>query len=169
MNVALVNLKANMRMNVSINFHYGWMIFFIHLMYGWMFNLSLNFYEYFFLIILINYSFMKHNLILYKCIFGYGFKFHTIFKIILLLLNIHPMVIVIFKKFNQILFWWTNWPNVVDNNKFPFVIPKVPQLLSNLFISVVGNNGGFFHYLLTVPWFFSNLTNVVDNNGVLML
>jgi hypothetical protein len=34
MNVALVNLKANMRMNVSINFHYGWMIFSIHLMYG---------------------------------------------------------------------------------------------------------------------------------------
>jgi hypothetical protein len=24
-----------MRMNVSIHPHYGWMVFFIHVMYGW--------------------------------------------------------------------------------------------------------------------------------------
>jgi hypothetical protein len=34
--------------------------------------------------------------------YGYGFKFHKNVLIILLLLNIHPMVIVIFKKINKV-------------------------------------------------------------------
>ncbi len=41
--------------------------------------------------------------------------------------------------------------------------PKVPQFPSNLFISVVDDNGGFvFHYSLRVPQLLSNLINVVD-------
>jgi hypothetical protein len=35
MNVVQINLEANMGVNVNIHPHYGWMIFFIHLMYGW--------------------------------------------------------------------------------------------------------------------------------------
>jgi len=35
MNVILINFEKNMRMNVSIRPHYGWMVFFIHVMYGW--------------------------------------------------------------------------------------------------------------------------------------
>jgi len=54
---------------------------------------------------------------------------------------------------------WRQW--VIPS---PFL--KVPQLLSNLFIIVVVNNGGlFFHSSSRVPWFSSNLINVVDTIG----
>jgi len=47
-----------------------------------------------------------------------------------------------------------------------FSSPKVPQLPSNLFINIVGDNMGFFfHYSLRVPQLSSNLTNFVSNNG----
>jgi hypothetical protein len=60
--------------------------------------------------------------------------------------------------------------NVInDTNFFPPPPLKVAQLLSNLFITVIGNNEGFvFYFLLRVPWLSSNLTNFVDNNGFWM-
>jgi hypothetical protein len=41
----------------------------------------------------------------------------------------------------------------------------VPELLSNLFISVVGNNGGFFSFFIKVVMTFFKFNQfVVDNN-----
>jgi hypothetical protein len=56
------------------------------------------------------------------------------------------MVIVI-KKF---------WEQIDPSGFFPF--SKVPQLLSNLFISVMDNNGGFFSL------FFKDATTFVKSN-----
>jgi hypothetical protein len=58
--------------------------------------------------------------------------------------------------------------NLVSSMTFDFFYPspKVSQLPSNLFISVVNNNeGNFFIYSLRVAQFLSNLTSVVNNDG----
>jgi hypothetical protein len=56
-------------------------------------------------------------------------------------------------------------PSVIDDIRF-FSFAKVSQLPSNLFISVMYNNGKFvFHYSLRVPEVSINLiVSVVDNN-----
>jgi hypothetical protein len=67
------------------------------------------------------------------------------------------------------LFLQTNWLSVVDDSDVFFSSTKMPQLLSNLFINVIDNNGGFFfHSFSKVPQFFSNLPSVVDENDFLM-
>jgi hypothetical protein len=47
---------------------------------------------------------------------------------------------------------------LLDNNGFFSPSPKVPQLPSNLFISIVDNNGGFFSF------FFKGATIFIKSN-----
>ncbi len=59
----------------------------------------------------------------------------------------------------------TNLESLMKVGCFPPPSLKVPQLLSNLFVNVVSNNGVYFSFFIKVVMtFFKSNQFVVDNN-----